>query len=83
MLIVLLYAPIHALARAWQLHRLQKKKHKFIADRILIEEEIDRLSALFEDLKQDFPSLLFYLMFTVRRMVMILTLIFLQNYGLF
>ena len=83
MLLILLYAPVHALARAWQLHRLQKKKNTDIAERILIKEERERLSALFEDLNLDFPSLLFYVMFTSRRMFMILTLIFLPNYGLF
>jgi hypothetical protein len=83
MLLILLYAPVHALARAWQLHRLQKKKTTDIAERILIKEEKERLSALFEDLNLDFPSLLYYVMFTSRRMVMILTLIFLPNYGLF
>ena len=83
MLLILLYAPVHALARAWQLHRLQKKKTTDIAERILIKEERERLSALFEDLNLNFPSLLYYVMFTTRRMIMILTLIFLPNYGLF
>jgi hypothetical protein len=43
MLLILLYAPVHALARAGQLHRLQKKKHTNIAERIMIKEEKERL----------------------------------------
>ena len=36
MLLVLCYAPFHALFRAWQLHRHQKKKFTNIAERIVL-----------------------------------------------
>jgi hypothetical protein len=47
MLLVLLYAPIHALVRAWQLHRNLKTKTQNIAERILLNKERERLSSLF------------------------------------
>lgn len=38
---------------------------------------------LFEEFKINLPSLCFYLIFIMRRMMMVLTLIFLPNYGNF
>ena len=43
MLLILCYAPFHALARAWQFSNHQKKKHTSIAERILFKEERERL----------------------------------------
>ena len=43
MLIILCYAPIHALARSLQFRNLQKKKHTSKAERILLKEETKRL----------------------------------------
>jgi ribosome-associated toxin RatA of RatAB toxin-antitoxin module len=43
MLLILLYAPFHALARAWQFRNHQNKKHTNIAERILLKEEREKL----------------------------------------
>ena len=44
---------------------------------------MEHLEELFEEFKPDLASLLYFLIFIIRRMIMILTLIFLPDYGNF
>lgn len=53
------------------------------AEKARLKDAKEKMKELFENFKLDFASLLYYVIFTLRRMTMCATVIFLPSYGLF
>jgi hypothetical protein len=91
MLIVLVYAPIHAIYRAFQFDRLNKRQARAWFNSAAQEQEKneaeevikEQMQELFDGFKLNLPSLLYYLFFILRRMIMVITLILLPDYANF
>ena len=85
MLMVLAYAPFHAIYRAIQYHKLKSTPFSQMSDeeREAHVKQVQSMRELFKGVKLNRPSLLYSLIFIVRRMVMVATLIFLPLDGNF